>query len=530
MRKLILKLFPGQISKLIFIKSRYREALQHLRLISVSRLRNSPIVTVFGCCRQDSIQEHFIETQIKESLSYTHSTKEILEVLDFLDSKNSYSNSTFAFRTPQISGRLPNRRRLIREWKATNVVVIEISSLKFYTHNGSYFHHEAFDNRSQLSAATIDFLETENSKGNFILEHQMEIEELKNDLNTIINRIGNKKIVLTSNFVTRDFGSRYLIFELICSFSAERRIPFVDTREIFNSWKIQDILVEEPVLAHLTDMGHKIMGGRYKEAILESHNAPSMAIIFKYKSYRRNEMIFGLGDYLYGVMHVVQLNSRIRHQKSISIDYSESSIAPFLKVLRTVEMNEPIYFFHDAKDKELISEKVVFTNKRPKFPLSIVERDFLFRKAIPLNRETLNELNSFYSKLNVSVGRYTCIHARIGDSEMLGINQSGGIEIDAIRDKIVRIVKNFEPTREYVVISDSQTLRLKLGSSGINVVPGEAGHTGYTTESGAVKQTLIEFFLLLNSEKIIQISNHSWGSGFSETAAILGDIPINKVN
>jgi hypothetical protein len=393
-----------------------------------------------------------------------------------------------------------------------------------------YFHHEAFDNKYQLSAAAIDFLEAENTKGNFLTEHHMEIESLEKDLSEIVDRIGNKKIVLTSNFVTRDLGSRYSIFESINSFAKERGISFVDTKEIFNYWSIQDILIEEPVLAHLSDLGHKIMGERYKEAIREAISVPSNRIVFKYKSYKRNEMIFGLGDYLYGVMHLVQLNRRNRHRKSILIDYSGSSIAPFLKVQKTVENDDPVYFFHDAKDKKLIREKVVFTNKRPKFAPSVEERDFVLRKAIPLNGETLNELNSLYAELNVSEGRYTCIHVRIGDSEMLGTDQSSSVDIDLVKEKIKGIVKNFEPRRKYLVISDSKKLRQSLVSSGLNVVLGEAAHTGYGTEGGAVRQTLLEFFLLLNSEKIIQISKNSWGSGFSETAAILGDVPINKVN
>jgi hypothetical protein len=531
MKKLIFKIFPSQISKFINLKSKYRETLQHYKLITLSQLTNKPIITVFGCCRQDSVRENFIETRIKESLSYTHSTKEVLQVLDYLDAENPNPNCAFAFRTPQISGRLPNRRRLIREWKATKVVVIEISSLKFYTHKGVYFHHEAYDNKSQLSSPAINFLDVENAKGNFLSEHHMEIEALKQDLSEIISRIGNKRLVLTSNFVTRDIGSRYSIFETIKSFSIENKISFVDTRDIFNIWSIQEILIEEPVLAHLTNLGHAIMGGRYKEAILQTGNTTSNRIVFKYKSYKREEMIFGLGDYLYGVMHLVQLNQKKRNQKLILVDYSDSSIASFLTDQETIEMDDPIYFFHDGKDKKLIREKVVFTNKRPKRALSVEERDFVLRRAIPLNEETSNELNTLYSSLDLSKGRYTCIHVRIGDSEMLGTEQLSSVDFDLISSKIEGIVRNFEPKREYLVISDSMVLRKLLVVSGLNVVPGEAAHTGYAADAGsAVRQTLLEFFLLLNSEKIIQISNHSWGSGFSETASILGGVPMNRIN
>ena len=44
----------------------------------------------------------------------------------------------------------------------------------------------------------------------------------------------------------------------------------------------------------------------------------------------------------------------------------------------------------------------------------------------------------------------------------------------------------------------------------------------------AIKSTLIDFFILCGSSKIYSISVYDWFSGFSESASILYNIPIEK--
>ena len=494
-------------------------------------MTRKPIVTVFGCCQQDSISKSFFETSIKESLSYPHSTKEVLQVLDYLNNLSDTHIRPFAFRTALISGRLPNRRRLTREWNASTVVIIEISSQKYYLLNGVHFHHEAFDNSAQLSKNAQDYFKSELLNGNSLTENHMEIDELLQDLDEIVARIGKRTIILTTNFVTKNNEKRHQLHNSLEEFAKKKEISFVETKTLFDYWKIQDILVEDPVLAHLTDLGHQIMSGRYKEAIHSSLNTNSSRLVFKYKSYSRKEMICGLGDYLYGVMHLIQLISRSNYQKSLLIDYSESSIAPYLKEQSSITTEEPRFLFHDADNAQLLREQILFTNKRPKLPLTPEDRDFVLRNAIPLNESMSNKLSSFFKTLNVSKGNYTCIHVRLGDSAILGTQLLESEKLELTRDKIVRLVGNFDSGRNYLIMSDSIRLKQMLKTSGMNVLPGAAAHTGYGVAQGeGLEQTLLEFFLLLHSEKIIQISKHSWGSGFSETASMLGGVPINKIH
>ena len=530
MKKVVLRIFPNHLSTFIKAKSKLNELIRHYNLIFYASLTKKPIITVFGCCRQDSISKIFLETSIKESLSYPHSTKEVLQVLDYLNDESNILNQPFAFRTPQISGRLPNRRHLAREWSATTVVVIEISSQKYYSLNGIHFHHEAFDNSTQLSKNAQDYFKSQQLDGNSLRENHMEIDELLQDLEEIVARIGKRTIILTTNFVTRNNGKRHQLHNLLEEFAKRRKIKFVETKTLFDYWKIQDFLVEEPVLAHLTDLGHQIMSGRYKEAIRSSLDKSSNKFVFKYKSYARKEMIFGLGDYLYGVMHVAQLVNRNKSRKSLLVDYSESSIAPYLVRQESITTEEPRFLFHDAEDTQLLREQILFTNKRPKLLLTPEERDFVLRSAIPLNESMSDKLISLFKALNVSKGNYTCIHVRLGDSEMLGTQLSESEEFEITRDKVERIVGNFDSGRKYLIMSDSIRLRQMLKTSGMNVLPGSAAHTGFGDVQGeGLEQTLLEFYLLLHSEKIIQISKHSWGSGFSETASILGGVPINKI-
>jgi hypothetical protein len=291
--------------------------------------------------------------------------------------------------------------------------------------------------------------------------------------------------------------------------------------------------VEEPTLAHLTPLGHELMGARYSEKIKEifQEQSKSRSITAIYKAYPRNEMIFGLGDYLYGIMHLYQITNRNLQHLTLRVNYSESPIAPFLKEHVTGQAIEPKYFFHDADDDDILKSGAVFTNKRPKEPISVACRDFVLRNALPFNESIIQKAETSMGELGIKKKQYSVIHVRIGDSEMLEKTSQGAKELlDAILLQIVKLVNNFEPDRDYVVISDSESLKMSLKHIGIVVVEGSPGHTGFSSNNfSSMETTLIEFLILMNSEKIIQLSNHSWGSGFSETAAILGNVPIDKI-
>ena len=530
MKSFILRLFPHQKARILEIKRELAGLLVNFHILFLKYFKKEKLVTILGCCRQDSIASIFVESQIRNDLTYTHSTKEVLQTINYLNDLAFQDFSRYSFRTAQIAGRFAKRKRLMRQWRLTDVVVVEISSLKYYLKNGIEYHHEVYDNPEGLSPDCIRYI---NEDPGELIEKFMSQAELLEDLSEIVKKLGSKKIVFATNFITRTKGTRYTIHSALKNFCRERDFQYIDTHEIFNHWKIQEILIEEPILAHLSKLGHEIMANRYQQAIMSTFESSSSlkVLIAKYVSYPRTENIYGLGDYLYGVMYLFQLANLKPKKFLLKVDYSQSSLAPFLQKVISPSLLEPKYLFHEARDRDFLTEKEVFTNKRPVKPITPACRDFVLRNALPLDQKSFSKVNWFLENYGLYKRQYTVLHVRLGDSGLLDIKDPGHISIAKVVNELNRVILNFEETRQYILVVDSVTLRNQLSRSGLKVTNGLVAHTGFAlNQDVALENTLMEFFLLMNSEKIIQFSAHSWGSGFSESAALLAGIPLDRIS
>jgi hypothetical protein len=107
------------------------------------------IVTILGSCRQDSIYklDNIKVTSIKEQISYTHYSNEILEVIKFFTYGDITPEETVTtFRTPILQNKPIHLSTLLKnEFESTDVFVIEIASKKAYKFNGRFVHHILFD-------------------------------------------------------------------------------------------------------------------------------------------------------------------------------------------------------------------------------------------------------------------------------------------------------------------------------------------------------------------------------------------------
>jgi hypothetical protein len=237
----------------------------------------------------------------------------------------------------------------------------------------------------------------------------------------------------------------------------------------------------------------------------------------KYVSYPRTKNIYGLGDYLFGLMHLYQLTNLSSDKILLKVDYSQSSLVFDRKQSTVNSSEEPEYYFHEADDADILSGDVVFTNKRPKSPVSVSCRDFIFRNALPFDENFTRKAAEIFKKYNLIPGQYTVIHVRLGDTEVFLDASVEQIALSQVVETIFRVIQNFDNERNYLLVVDSKNLKMKLQGFGIPVTVGSVAHTGNSlNELTAIEDTLLEFYLLLKSEKIIQLSTHSWGSGFSE--------------
>jgi hypothetical protein len=80
-------------------------------------------------------------------------------------------------------------------------------------------------------------------------------------------------------------------------------------------------------------------------------------------------------------------------------------------------------------------------------------------------------------------------------------------------------------------ISDSNNLRKKIIELQLPVFLGTVEHSGSNKSTeGVIELTMLDYVSFMYCKSIIQISDYSWGSSFSDSAAILFDKPIQRIS
>jgi len=167
--------------------------------------------TIFGSCRQESIYciPEAKVTGIRDNITYTHYTKEVLELIKYCKYGHLSPEETLtSFRTPILHNRkLYYNNILINNFNNTNVFFIEIASRVSYEYNGVYVHHILSSN--------------EELKNNIIIKkHNDEEIEIKKQL--------NRPIIIVSHIVTYNYGTRYELLKLLEKICLKHNILFIN--------------------------------------------------------------------------------------------------------------------------------------------------------------------------------------------------------------------------------------------------------------------------------------------------------------
>ena len=129
-------------------------------------------VTIFGTCRLDSLNNY--NNRIKNEISYTYDTKEILEVIKFIKNNHISPKETITtFRTPMLTKKPIYSSEFEGIFEKTDIFIIEICGKKTYKYN-NFFVHSALSNYSN------DLISQQ------IIINQQSNEEIENDILSII--------------------------------------------------------------------------------------------------------------------------------------------------------------------------------------------------------------------------------------------------------------------------------------------------------------------------------------------------------
>jgi len=219
------------------------------------------LVTVLGSCRQYGIRHHFPTTSVQENISYTHYTKEILQVIYYCKYGTVNPEETiYTFRSP-ILHKTPiiYNTRLLYEFNTTDLFIVEIASKKSYKYNDKYLHGIAIEEKYGVSIRN-DIIQTIQTK-----------EEIEQDI-LKMNELLDGKIIIVGHLVTTNSGERFILKEWLEEICRRHKILFIDPisalKKEFNN--IEEFFVKEDNLSHYTDAGHAAIGKIYRDFIINN--------------------------------------------------------------------------------------------------------------------------------------------------------------------------------------------------------------------------------------------------------------------
>jgi hypothetical protein len=533
-----LREFPGKIYVLAKrILSGY-PLIRYLMETVVVLMRRGPVVTVFGSCRQDSVQYNFPVTPIRDGLTYPHFTGEVLQAIAFCSRPFGRRPPALAFRNGQLGKRVIPRLLAYISFLRTDVFVVEIASALSYEFGEWVYHHEIYDNRKSVLARHRGAIDSDLLEG--LEPVAMEWDQIRRDLERIVRLLGPKRVVFVTHFATRSEGKRFELAAAVEQFLATIGVSVINPSDLLERWTADELFVREPVLSHYTPLGHSIIGGIYRDAIITQFSAarakplPALVQVVDNSPEKVARHTFhGWGDIVLGAAYV--FDEARRQGRLASVDWSWFSAAGWLDLSSGVANargydqssaeNEVVYLFHDSAAREFRRRSRVFTNRRPDFPLDGAARDFLKRSGVRPGSDLGVLIKEFLDANLLVPGQFAVLHFRLGDGSHERTDASE-LLVTTLRACLGEVRDSHNETLPVVVMSDHPSGTASLGTDKIIYSPSKRGHLGLSGDSDAARDGLADFFLMGLASKIYSASTYSWGSGFSLAASQLFDIPL----
>uniref|UniRef100_A0A6C0B1L5 Uncharacterized protein n=1 Tax=viral metagenome TaxID=1070528 RepID=A0A6C0B1L5_9ZZZZ len=256
----------------------------------------------------------------------------------------------------------------------------------------------------------------------------------------------------------------------------------------------------------------------------------------------------GFGDYLRGCFCLMQISAMLGLEFDIDlnnhpisqyiVENSNHDKAPinydniwrYQNINYKTDANTFLREFIDYLNNVREETHYLFSSSFPVIvKLSPVGKKLMQTKIKP-NKMMEQNIKLRMTKLAIRPKGYCTIHIRSGDTQLLGNNKIiNGTFFSKIRVFLSSILN---PANKYIILSDSNELKLLIKAEFPNCVAQvtEITHLGETGNHSdrAIMYTMLDFYIMASSNKIISISNYEWGSGFSQWCSAIYNIPLLK--
>ena len=225
-------------------------------------------IFIFGSCRTNYLGKNNNYTVIRNH-DFTHSTKEVLQYLDFFDNKKNVLEALYP------SGIMSNHYKFDSNYYKTqleksDIVIIELSSIhSFYDKKNYYYQVNRLSKIKNLDKS--EWIDKDNNFHDILTE-----EDLYNDMIEIKSRI-NKRIIYQGhiNFYFDNYeplkNKNYVINErqkidnAILKYDEKNSIIY---KNVFKNYNWRNILLSENDLNHINSVGMNTLEKYFIKMIL----------------------------------------------------------------------------------------------------------------------------------------------------------------------------------------------------------------------------------------------------------------------
>jgi hypothetical protein len=486
-------------------------------------------VTSFGSCRQYSLGNNFQLTSIQEELTYPHYSKEIIQAIEYCKNIHTYSNdlTKFCFRTGILNkSPITKQQHIMKEFEETDIFVVEIASRIQYQWNGLYVHHI-------LSEPQYGFSDIPSIKISDLTDEEIEADILK-----IRDLLAPKPFIAVSYIYTRTTGKRYELVQLLKNICTKHNIPFIDPSASLSAYSPSIIYRPEPVLAHYTEEGNKLIANIYKDyinSVMKEYNKKTVIHVWTQNVMNMNKGNFwGFGDILRGTISLYKLSKK--YDFELIIDFSLHPISQCLeakkhKYSKLVQDNKSNIKFivpenlekHINNEFKLNNVIMFHTNgfiQDYNEPLTDDCKNFV-KECLKLSPECNEYIEKYFGTISKP---YTIQHFRNGDRSVhYGITSSN-------YSKQIDIYKKYYESTDIIFSDDKAFKKFLFSSLNAKILDTTPIHMGTSTNIDGIRDTLLEFIIASRAQKIKTWSTYCWVSGFMKTVSRVFDVELVEMS
>jgi hypothetical protein len=273
-------------------------------------------------------------------------------------------------------------------------------------------------------------------------------------------------------------------------------------------------------------------------------------VVLVYQLQYKNGGIYGFGDFIRGCFALLGICNQLGlefdfdlsnhpmskyvegHVKNPNLHYSD--IQKMTARYNPTEFlwKSPERFYEIFKGFAKTTKDEVFytcSNSFPVFKIQSVDIERIKSRLMP-TIQMQNELEQEMASLGLKKGDFSVIHIRAGDDLLLnlhGAQPRSKILFDKLRETFNSLLNK---DRKYLILSDSMGLKKEFAPY-TNCVfqQKKITHLGQqqTLDEDAVRNTMMDFYLMSQSNHIYSYSVYIHGSGFSKWCAVLYNIPYD---